>query len=569
MNKPAFDKYYRHDDLTELLQTFVREFPEVTRLESIGKSHEGRDVWALTITGPGEALDKPGFLVDGNIHGSEVTASTTALYFAWTLLSGYGSDETITRIVDDSAIYIIPVISPDGVEHVLSNVGWVRSGTRMYPEEEARDGLHMGDVDGDGRILSMRMADPGGGWKVSALDERLLVPRRFNDNEGPFYRVFPEGLIHNYDGVEVGVAPPQRGLDFNRNFPANWHPEVDQQGAGEYPSSEPETRAVTEFVTAHPNICGVHSLHTGMESIIRPPSTQTDKQMPPADLRQIWEIARLGVEETGYILFSDFKLNDDVYAIHGDFGCWCYEFLGLVAFTVELWDLRARSGRDYLELSEMNKVRDLDGLEQVEAAVLRWNDETLEGEGFVDWYAFEHPQLGPVEIGGWIRLYRNNAPPPVLEDTCARETRFLLAHAQASPRLRAQFHDVEALADGVYRICVAIRNDGYLPTQVTEQAVKMGQVKPIQARIQLAEGDELLAGDEREQIGQLEGYGSGVWRGDGVSGRQRRKVEWVVRFAGTPAATIEIRSQRAGTVRLDLRDAIESMGASHSSGKRA
>ena len=108
----------------------------------------------------------------------------------------------------------------------------------------------------------------------------------------------------------------------------------------------------------------------------------------------------------------------------------------------------------------------------------------------------------------------------------------------------------------MYRIAVAVRNDGYLPTQVTEQAAKMKYVRPVTARIELAEGDELAVGEARRELGQLDGYGAGVWRGDGVSGRQRRKVEWIVRFAGAPAGRIEISSERAGTVRLDLGDAL-------------
>lgn len=556
MDKPNFNRYYRPDDITQLLQQFVQAFPDLAALASIGTSHEGRDVWALTITGLGAPGDKPGFLVDGNIHGSEVTASVTALHFAWTVLSGYGTDEAITELADDTAIYVIPAISPDGIEHVLTGSGWVRSGTRSYPHEELRPGLHAQDIDGDGQLLSMRMPDPGGGWKVSDKDPRLMVPRRFDDRGGTYYRIFPEGLVHEFDGVELGVAPPHKGLDFNRNFGANWQSESEQSGAGEYPMSEPETRALAAFMTAHPNICGVHSLHTGMESIIRPPSTQSDKEMPPEDLRRIWEIGRRGVDETGYVLFSDYDLNDDVYAIHGDFGCWCYEFLGLIAYTVELWDLRARSGKDYLELSQMNKERDLDGLEEVELALLQWNDETLAGDGFVDWRPFEHPQLGAVEIGGWKRLLRNNAPEPLLEETCQMETRFLLAHAQASPKLRAEVHGAERISEDTWRISIAVRNDGYLPTQVTEQALKRGQVRPVEARLQLAEGAELLAGQERTELGQLDGYGAGGWRGDGVSGRQRRKVEWVVRFAGEPSGTIEVRSDRAGKVRLDVADAL-------------
>ena len=546
MKKPEFTQFYRYDALTELLRTYEQEFPDLAMVESIGKSYEGRDVWALTISSvaTGDPLEKPGFYVDGNIHGTEVTASSAALYFAWTLLSRYGDEEAITRLVDDCAFYIIPVVSPDGVEHVLSNAGTVRSGTRMYPHEEERDGLHAEDIDGDGLILSMRIEDPGGGWKVSEKDPRLLVPRRLNDVLGTFYRVFPEGRIRNYDGVEVKLAPRKQGLDFNRNFPANWQPEAKQGGAGAYPFSESETRALAEFITNHPNICGFHVLHTGMESIIRPPSTQTDEEMPTEDLRRVLEIGHLGVDITGYVLFSYRKLNDDIYVAHGDFGTWVYEQLGLIAFCDELWDVRARSGKDYVEMSKMNKENDLDGLEEVEAAALKWNDEVLKGDGFVDWRRFDHPQLGPVEIGGWKRLLRNNAPPQLLEETCEKISRFLIAHAEASPRLRAEFHQIEEIGKQVYRIAVAVRNDGYLPTNVTEQAIKMKQAKPIEARIHLGEKDALLVGDAKQEIGHLSGYGG------------RRKVEWTVRFAGDPTAAVEISSQKAGVVRLDVEDAL-------------
>ena len=545
MEKPDFAKYYRYDEMTELLECFASEFPALASVESIGKSYEGRDVWALTVSNAqtGEALEKPGFYVDGNIHGSEVTASVTALYFAWTLLSGHGEDKELTTLVDGTAFYIIPAVSPDGVEHVLSNSGFVRSGTRMYPHEEERDGLHEEDIDGDGMILSMRIEDAGGGWKVSAKDARLLVPRRLNDTEGPFYRVYTEGRIRNFDGVEVEAAPRKQGLDFNRNFPANWQPQAKQDGAGEYPFSESETRALADFILAHPNICGLHTLHTGMESIIRPPAIQTDKEMPAGDLQSALDIGKLGVELTDYVLFSYRKLNDDIYVAHGDFATWTYEQLGLLVFCDELWDVRARGGKDYVELNEMNKERDLDGIEEAEIGALKWNDEALEGRGFVDWRPFEHPQLGAVELGGWDRILRNNAPPQLLEETCEKMARFLMAHAQASPRLRAGFHEVKAIGDGTYQLSVAVHNDGYLPTNITQQAVNMEQAPPVEARIVLAEGDEVLVGDAVEEIGHLGGYGG------------RRKVEWVVRFAGEVAGQVEIVSKKAGVVRLNLAEA--------------
>lgn len=546
MEKPDFAKYYRYDELTALLQMYAKEFADLAKLEAIGKSYEGRDIWALTITNSktGDALEKPGFYVDGNIHGSEVTASVTALYFAWKLLSEYGSDQEITKLVDESTFYIIPVVSPDGVEHVLSGAGFVRSGTRSYPHEEPRDGLHPEDVDGDGQIVQMRIEDVGGGWKVSKEDPRLLVQRRFHDVEGPFYRVYSEGMIQNFDGVAIPTAPAKQGLDFNRNFPSNWQPLAKQHGAGDYPFSESETRALAEFILGHPNICSLHSLHTGMESIIRAPATQTDKEMPAEDLSRALEIGNYGVEKTGYVLFSYRKLNDDIYVAYGDFATWTYEQLGLLVYCDELWDVRARSGKDYVELNQMKKDNDLDGLEAVELAALKWNDEVLDGEAFVNWTPFEHPQLGSVEIGGWKRIYRNNAPPKLLEETCVKMSGFFIAHAQARPILQAEFYEIEKMSEDTYRIAVAVRNDGYLPTNVTQQAIKMRQAKSIEACIHLGDDDVLIVGDAKEEIGHLSGYGG------------RRKVEWIVRFADTPVAKIDVVSQKAGVVRLDLADAL-------------
>ena len=77
-----FDRYYRYDDLTQILQAFAAEYPALVTLESLGPSYEGRDIWLVTITNneTGPATEKPAFWVDGNIHASEVSASSACLY---------------------------------------------------------------------------------------------------------------------------------------------------------------------------------------------------------------------------------------------------------------------------------------------------------------------------------------------------------------------------------------------------------------------------------------------------------------------------------------------------------
>ena len=90
----AFNRFYRYTAFTRLLKTLVEEHPNLLRLESIGKSHEGRDVWLVTATNfaSGPDIEKPALWVDGNLHASEVAGSMAALYFINTLVTRYGKD---------------------------------------------------------------------------------------------------------------------------------------------------------------------------------------------------------------------------------------------------------------------------------------------------------------------------------------------------------------------------------------------------------------------------------------------------------------------------------------------
>ncbi|MGZ5085111.1 MAG: M14 family zinc carboxypeptidase, partial [Usitatibacter sp.] len=132
----SFDRFYRYADLTAILQGFAARNPGLFRVESIGRSHEGRDIWVVTATqgAKGDAPSKPAFWVDGNIHAAELTASTACLYYLHVLEQGYGKDAEITRLLDTRAIYICPRINPDGAEWALADKPkYIRSSTRPYP----------------------------------------------------------------------------------------------------------------------------------------------------------------------------------------------------------------------------------------------------------------------------------------------------------------------------------------------------------------------------------------------------------------------------------------------------
>ena len=161
----------------------------------------------------------------------------------------------------------------------------IRSSTRPYPyDEDDLYGIERQDIDGDGRILSIRVKDPNGPWKVSSTEPRLL--ERLNPAEpgGTYYRIFPEGLFHNFDGMPMHCRKVKEGLDLNRNFPSAWRTESEQHGAGPYPASEPEVRTIVQAIVDRPNICGGIAFHTFSGVHLRPPSRYPDDHRPPKDL---------------------------------------------------------------------------------------------------------------------------------------------------------------------------------------------------------------------------------------------------------------------------------------------
>jgi murein tripeptide amidase MpaA len=550
-----FDTYYRYDDLSAYLQDWAARYPGLCALESIGKSYEGRDIWALTLTNAatGPAADKPAYWVDGNIHATEVSASTACLYLIHKLLSAYGRDPKVTYALDSRAFYVVPRLNPDGAEWALADrPKYIRSSTRPYPRNEKLDGLHEEDIDGDGRILQMRLRDPNGAWKLHPEDPRLLVLRDPDEPPGgEYYRLLTEGLIENYDGTLIKVAPPLQGLDLNRQFPIFWEPT--QQGAGPFPTSEPEARAATQFIADHPNITGSISFHTFSAVNLRPPTKAGDDSLPTQDLYAYQKLGAIGEKLTGYpaaSVFHDFKYDPKEY-IKGTFDDWMYEFRGTISWTTEIWSVMRQAGLKgykYIDWFREHPVED-------DLAILKWNDEVLGGAGYVAWYPFEHPQLGPVELGGWDYLYVwGNPPHALLENEIAPLADFALHNCLVSPKLELHSLDVRSMGD-IHAVRLVVENTGWLPTNVTEKALESKVVRPLEVDIILPDGARLLSGERKTQCGQLKGRShleqTAVFGSNPTD--QRAKIEWTVQARPGTEIDIVASHQRAGTLRLKAR----------------
>ena len=307
---PPYDHWPRYDELTALVQGWAAARPKLLSVESVGRSHEGREIWLCTATNTatGHAAEKPAVWIDANIHASEVTGGAAALHLIHRLLTGHGVDERVTRALDTRAFYVVPRLGPDGVELALADrPQFVRSGVRHWPRADPQPGLHESDVDGDGRVLTMRIPDETGQWKIDPAYPRLLVPRAIDeDGDGPYYRLLYEGHLVDYDGEIIKVPKPLEGLDFNRNFPYDWAPAGNQDGAGSYPTSEPEVRAAVQAITDRPNITHAVTYHTFGGVHLRPYSAKPDDDYPPADLEVLKRVGAEATRLTGYPAASVF-----------------------------------------------------------------------------------------------------------------------------------------------------------------------------------------------------------------------------------------------------------------------
>jgi len=109
--------YYTRDEVVDKLDEMRRDYPAlITAKQSLGVSHEGRDVWMAMISDNPDNVDEhePAILFTGLTHAREPMGMEVQLYTMFHLLENYGIDPEVTYLIDERQLYFVPIVNPDG-----------------------------------------------------------------------------------------------------------------------------------------------------------------------------------------------------------------------------------------------------------------------------------------------------------------------------------------------------------------------------------------------------------------------------------------------------------------------
>lgn len=565
MKPPTLLDYSRYRDYRELVDALFQlqaKFAELIQLDVIGESNEGRKIYAVTVTdtSTGCADDKPALYLDGNIHAGEVTTSAFALYLIGYLAENYGQSSTVKKLLEGRTLYLVPRIAVDGADVYLKTPYYVRSSTRDQEGWRQQPGIDPQDLNGDGLITLMRVPHPYGEWKVSETDPRVMVRRKPGDLDGDYYKVYPEGRVKresDLDPIEVRFIPgdssPRWPLDLNRHYPMGWSPS--QGGVSDVPLSEPETQAQVKFILDRPNIVATVALHTAGGVILNPLPRPPAEGFSDSDLHLFVRLGDLLEEHTGYPLLCK---QNDTNTVSGHFSDWSYHHLGCVSLLIEMWNVAHAAGVDLPRNRAEGSCEHM--TEETEVRMLQWVDEALGGDGFVDWVYYDHPDLGPVEIGGWdLKFTRHNPPLRYVEEELAKNVPFMLDMMAALPQLAFGRTRMTPVSKGVLQIELQVQNAGYLPTHVTEKALDLGKAQPVMVSLEPSVGEVL--GAREVDLGHLDGrsiHGDQQgWTGYYIYGSPvpefERVAEWTVRLdKGRFKGEVTAETPRGGRVQMKI-----------------
>ena len=270
----------------------------------------------------------------------------------------------------------------------------------------------------------------------------------------------------------------------------------------------------------------------------------------------MWTFQAIGErakELTGYrtvSVFHDFKYHpkQNITGVSND---WLYENQGIFGYVIELWDIVGRATEKF-DRKFIDWMRDHPHEDDVK--IFEWILANGPKDGYVDWYEFDHPQLGKVELGGTNAMYTwRNPPHALMGEEAERNVPYVHALGEMLPRLSLHTLKATPLGNDTWHLNLVVENTGYFPTYTNTMSKKRG-IRPVRVELELPEGAEFVQGTQKTELGHLEGRASrgGIFGMGGNGTDNRARAEWVIRAPGQGGVQVNVISERAGTLHTEV-----------------
>jgi len=534
--------------MSQRIAKLAADYPSLCQVKSLVKTVSGKDIWALSI-GSGNRDSKPAIAIVGGVEGGYLIGTELATGFAENLLKGSGAD-SIKKLLDKITFYVIPNVNPDGTELYFATLKY-ESNLNSRSVDEDRDFTFdedpFEDLNKDGYVTIMRVTDPSGTMVESEDDKRILVAADLSKGQMGIYSVYPEGYDNDKDGSFNEDGPG--GVSFNRNFTYNY--EEFGPGAGLHPVSEPETKAVADFLYDHFNIYATFSFgpqdnlaqsaapsgrgggaafgqSQGPGQAQAQPATAERSFSRQTGDRRITSVMR--TDETVNKLVSEkfreitgLKGSPPAKTNPGNFMDWAYYHYGRYSFATPGWWVSADRGKSaeasFLKYAEDNKMEDV----------------------FVPWTVINHPDFAgkKVEVGGIKPFVMINPPADKLADLASKNYKFIASVALMHPELEFIDQKVENLGENIYRVTLKVHNKGQFAT-CAEVGDNNQWTRIMRITVEPAKDQKFLSGVKVQRIQRLEGDKSSEfsWL---LSGKGTVKVTAGALNVGTINTSIELK----------------------------
>ncbi len=510
------------------LNALVKAYPQTASLKSLTKTNGGKDIWLLTI-GTGKTENKPAIAVIGGVEGNHLLGTELAIGFAEQLLKASNAD-SVKNLLSRTTYYVFPNMSPDAMEQYFAKLRNGRNGNATATDDD-RDGKTdedgWDDLDGDGKITFLRVESVTGDYKLHPDDARVLIKADINKGEKGKYKLLTEGIDNDKDGQfnEDGEG----GIAFNKNLTYNH--KTFAPGAGDYPASEKETRAMLDFLYDAFNVYAVVSFgsNNNLSNAI-PYNPQAAAQRIVAGLLEP-DAKVNGMVSDLYNKVTGTKDAPRNNTTGGDVLSWGYFHYGRYSFSTPGWWV-PKTRPDTAKKEKAFTVED------VTANYLRWASQQGINNTFTEWKTIQHPDFPgqKVEVGGIDPYVMMNPPYKMVEPVVKKHTDFLVKLAAHQPEIDVINLKTEKLANGLTRVSLDVVNKGGLSTHS-----KLGErsyfIKKVKVAVQTSGKQEVVGGKKIHLLNSIDANGS-------------ESFSWVIK--GTGKLVIEAGCPTAGSKSIEV-----------------